>query len=160
MAATKDRMTIVFFSGTMDKAMAMLILASTAASMNMDVRVFFTFWGLNFLKKDRDFKKKNLLQKMMEFIMPSNRTKLPLSHMNMFGAGPEMMKRLMSSKRMASLDEMFDLAVEMGAKFYACSTSCGIMGLERDNMTNGVTDVVGATTFLEMAKDSRINLFI
>ena len=82
----KEKMTIIFFSGSLDKAMAMLILASTAASMGMDVSVFFTFWGLNFLKKKRSFSGKNILQKMMEFMMPANMNSLPLSDLNMIGS--------------------------------------------------------------------------
>ncbi len=156
----KEKMTIIFFSGSLDKAMAMLILASTAASMGMEVSVFFTFWGLNFLKKRKRFSGKNILQKMMEFMMPKNMGSLPLSDLNMLGAGANMMKMLMSKKKMPPLEDLFVMAKEMKVKFYACSTSCGIMGLDNDNMIDGVEDVVGATSFLGMAKDSKINLFI
>lgn len=156
----KEKMTIVFFSGSMDKAMAMLILASTAASMNMDVTVFFTFWGLNFLKKTKEYSKKNILQKMMEFMMPKNMSSLPLSDLNMLGGGAAMMKMLMEKKKMPSVAELFALAKEMKVKFYACSTSCGIMGLEKENMIEGVEGVVGATSFLVEAKEAKINLFI
>ena len=153
-------MTIVFFSGSMDKAMAMLILSATAASMDMEVSVFFTFWGLNFLKKSKDYSKKSILQKMMEFIMPKNMNSLPLSDLNMLGGGPAMMKKLMETKKMPTLDELFELSKEMKVKFYACSTSCGLMGLEKENMIDGVEGIVGATTFLGLAKEAKINLFI
>jgi len=156
----KEKMTIIFFSGNMDKAMAMLILSTTAASMGMDVSVFFTFWGLNFLKKTKDYSKKNILQKMMEFMTPKNRNSLPLSDLNMLGAGSTMMKILMEKKKMPSIDELFTLAKEMKVKFYACSTSCGIMGLDSNNMIDGVEGIVGATTFLADAKEAKINLFI
>ena len=156
----KDKMTIIFFSGSLDKAIAMLILSATGASMGMDVRVFFTFWGLNFLKKEKRFSGKNILQKMMEFIMPKNMNSLPLSDLNMAGAGANMMKKLMTSKKMPPLSELFALAREMKVKFYACSTSCGIMGLDKDNMIEGVEDIVGATSFLGEAKEAKINLFI
>jgi len=152
-------MTIIFFSGTMDKALAMLILATTAASMGMDVEVFFTFWGLNFLKKAKSFKNKNILQKMMEFMMPSSRNKLPLSSMNMLGAGPVMMKKLMMSKKMPSIEELFEMAKQFKVKLIACSTSCGIMGVGPENMIEGV-EIAGATTFLSKAKNAKINLFI
>ncbi len=155
----KDKMTIIFFSGTMDKALAMLILATTAASMGMDVKIFFTFWGLNFLKRSRSFKGKNILQKMMEFMMPSSRNKLPLSSLDMMGLGPVMMKKLMESKKMPSIDELFSLAKQFDVKVIACSTSCGIMGMELGNMIEGV-EVAGATTFLAEAKEAKINLFI
>jgi peroxiredoxin family protein len=156
----KDRMTIIFFSGTMDKAMAMLILASTAASMGMDVSVFFTFWGLNFLKKGKKYRQKNLLQKMLEFMTPASKETLPLSSLNMAGMGPWMMKKLMTSKKTASIDELFAIAKEFNVKLYACSTSCGIMGIDRDNMIEGVTDIVGAASFLREAQQAKINLFI
>ena len=155
----KDKMTIIFFSGTMDKALAMLILATTAASMNMDVEVFFTFWGLNFIKKGRSYKNKNIFQKMMEFMMPSGKNKLPLSALNMMGMGPAMMKQLMTSKKTASIDELFELARQFKVKLIACSTSCGIMGVDPENLIEGV-DIAGATTFLAEAKNSKINLFI
>ena len=156
----KDKMTIIFFSGSLDKAMAMLILSATAASMGMEVSVFFTFWGLNFLKKEKRFSGKNLLQKMMEFMMPKNMGSLPLSDLNMGGAGANMMKMLMLKKKMPPLSELFALARGMNVKFYACSTSCGIMGLDKDNMIEGVEDIVGATSFLADAKEAKINLFI
>lgn len=144
----------------MDKAMAMLILATTAASMGTEVSVFFTFWGLQFLKKDRSYARKNLLQKMMEFMLPRRKESLPLSAMNMAGMGPVMMKKLMASKNMPSLDDLFGMAREFKVRFYACSTSCGIMGLERENMIDGVTDVVGAAAFLSEAQQAGVNLFI
>lgn len=156
----KEKMTIIFFSGSLDKAMAMLILATTAASMGMEVSVFFTFWGLNFLKKKKSFAGKNILQKMMEFMTPKNMSSLPLSDLNMLGGGAEMMKALMAKKKMPPIEEMFALAKELKVKFYACSTSCGMMGLDKDNMVEGVEDVVGAASFLSEAKNAKINLFI
>jgi len=156
----KDKMTIIFFSGSMDKAMAMLILSSTAASMGMDVSVFFTFWGLNFLKKNRKYSKKNILQKMLEIMVPKNMNSLPLSDLNMFGAGSAMMKALMAKKNMPSIEELFAMAKEMKVKFYACSTSCGMMGLDKENMVDGVEGIVGAVSFLADAKEAKINLFI
>jgi peroxiredoxin family protein len=156
----KEKMTIIFFSGSLDKAMAMLILASTAASMGTEVSVFFTFWGLNFLKKNKKYSGKNFLQRMMEFMMPGSMRTLPLSDLNMLGAGSAMMKALMNSKKMPPLGELFAMARQMNVKFYACSTSCGIMGLDNDNMIDGVEGVVGAAAFLGMAKDAKVNLFI
>ena len=156
----KEKMTIIFFSGTMDKAIAMLILVTTAASMDMDVSVFFTFWGLNFLKKGRRFKGKNIMQRMLEFIVPKGKRNLPLTYFNMFGMGPWMMEKLMQKTKTPSIDELFKLAKELNVKFYACSTSCNVMGIEKDNLVDGVTDVVGAATFLKEAKEAKINLFI
>jgi len=156
----KDKMTIIFFSGTMDKAIAMLILATTAAAMDMEVKVFFTFWGLNFLKKGKNYKEKNILQRMMEFMMPSSKEKLPLSDMNMMGMGPVMMKKLMQSTKTPSLDEFFKMAKAFNVKIYACSTSCGIMGVDTSNMIDGVDGQMGAAAFLGEAQKSKINLFV
>lgn len=156
----KNAMTIIFFSGTLDKAIAMLILSTTAASLGMDVRVFCTFWGLNFLKRGRRYRRKSLSQKMMELVTPKNRNGLPLSQLNLAGAGPAMMKKLMRDTKTPSLDELYALAREVDVKFYACSTSCGAMGLNADNMIDGVEGIVGAATFLKEAQEASINLFI
>jgi peroxiredoxin family protein len=160
METPKEKMTIIFFSGTLDKALAMLILSTTAASLGMEVSVFFTFWGLNFLKKDTVYKKKNVLQKMMEFMTPKNMNSLPLSNMNMLGMGPVMMKKLMKSSKMPDIGELFKLAREFKVKFYPCSTSCGMMGVTKENMIEGAEAVVGAATFLKLANEAKINLFI
>ncbi len=156
----KDKMTIIFFSGTLDKAMATLILATTAASMGMEVSIFFTFWGLNFLKKKRSYKKKVFMQKMLEFMSSKGKNDLPLTNMNMFGLGPWMMKKLMKKKKAASIEELFLLAKQFNVKLFACSTSCSVMGVEKENMIDEVTDIVGAATFLAEAKEAKINLFI
>ena len=156
----KEKMTLVFFSGTLDKAIAMMFLATTAASMNMEVSVFFTFWGLSFLKKGKFYKGKGILQKMMEFMMPSSKAALPLTDMNMLGLGPVMMKKMMENTRTPSLEEFFKMAKTFGVKIYACSTSCGIMGIEKENMIDGVDGVLGAAAFLAEAQKAKINLFI
>jgi peroxiredoxin family protein len=156
----KDKMTIIFFSGTLDKAMAALILATTAASMGMEVSIFFTFWGLNFLKKTRRYKKKIVMQKMLEFMTAKDKNSLPLSQLNMFGLGPWMMKKLMKKKKVASIEELFLLAKQFNVKFLACSTSCSVIGIEKEDMIDEVTDIVGAATYLSEAKDAKINLFI
>lgn len=156
----KQKMTIVFFSGTMDKAIAMLILATTAASMNMEVSIFCTFWGLNFLKKGRTYTKKSLMQKMMEFMRGGGRNTLPLSDLNMLGAGPVMMKKLMEKTKTPTIDELLAIARQFKVKFYACSTSCGVMGIEKDNFIDGVEGIVGAPAFLKEASEANINFFI
>ena len=156
----KEKMSIIFFSGTLDKALAMLFLATTGASLGMEVNVFFTFWGLNFLRRGRILKKKNLLQKIFTLMLPSGKNKLPLTTMNMLGFGPEMMKILMQKTKTPSVEELFELAKQLGVKFYACSTTCSFMGLERADMIEEVSDVVGAAYFLQQAKESKINLFI
>jgi peroxiredoxin family protein len=124
----------------------------------MEVSIFFTFWGLSFLKKKKFsiFKPKLLLQKMFRFI---NRG-VPLSRFNFLGLGPLMMKILMKQTKMPSLEELMSLARQLNVKFLACTTSCGVMGIAKDDLIADVDDFVGAATFLAEAKDAKFNLFI
>jgi len=156
----KEKMTIIFFSGTMDKAVAALILATTAASMGMEVTVFFTFWGLGFLKKGRKFAGKNLFQRMLEIMLPKNRNSLPLTCFNMMGMGPWMMEKLMKQTRTPGIEELFGLAKELKVRLVPCSTSCGVMGADRENFIDGVEEPAGAAFYLKEAKEAKINLFI
>lgn len=156
----KDKMRIICFSGDMDKAFAVLTLASTAASMGMDVAIFFTFWGLSLVRKSRKLKGKNFLQKMMGIMMPVGLDSLKLSKMNMAGLGPFFMKLLMKKTKSPNLQDLFEAAKESGVKFYACSTSCSILGIEKSELLDCVEEIVGAATFLSEAKEAKISLFI
>lgn len=154
-----NKMTIILFSGEMDKAIAAFTLATTAAASGMDVTIFFTFWGLNLLKKSKFAitKSQNFLQKMFNIFSPST---LPTSKLNMLGLGPWMMKRLMKKTKMATLEELMKLARQLNVKYIACTTSCGILGLSKDNLVEDVDEFAGAATYLASARDSKINLFI
>ena len=156
----QEKMTLIMFSGELDKALAAFTLATTAAAAGMDVTIFFTFWGLNLLKKKKitTSKSQGLMQRTLNFM--NTGISLPLSRLNMFGAGPWMMKKLMKKKRMASLQDMMKLAKELNVKYVACTTSCGIMGLERNTLIREVDEFAGAATYLSNARESRINLFI
>ncbi|MEI7903961.1 MAG: DsrE/DsrF/DrsH-like family protein [Candidatus Firestonebacteria bacterium] len=159
--AEENKMTIILFSGEMDKALAAFTLATTAGSMGFKVTMFFTFWGLNVLKKGGLLAKKtNFLQKMFAFMNRGTKDSLPLSKFNFSGAGPAMMKLLMTQKKMASLPEMMKLAKELGVKFEACTTSCNIMGVDREALIDEVDEMVGAASYLGDAKNSNVNLFI
>ncbi|OGS44515.1 MAG: hypothetical protein A2539_01280 [Elusimicrobia bacterium RIFOXYD2_FULL_34_15] len=155
----KDKMTIVLFSGELDKAIAAFTLATTAAASNMDVSIFFTFWGLNILKKSRFTitRFQGPIQKMFNLMSTS---KLPLSRLNMFGLGPWMMKRLMKRTGMASLEDLMILAKQLKIKYIACTTSCGVLGLSKESLAGVVDEFAGASSYLNEAKDSKINLFI
>ncbi len=156
-----NKMTIILFSGEMDKALAAFTLATTAASMGIKVSIFFTFWGLSVLRKGGLLAKKaNLLQKMFGILNSGTKEKLPLTKFNFAGAGPEMMKMLMKQKKMASLPELFKLSRELGVKFIACTTSCNVMGLDREALVDEVDEMAGAATYLGEAKESNINLFV
>lgn len=155
----KDKMTIILFSGELDKAIAAFTLATTAAASDMDVSIFFTFWGLNILKKSKRTisKSQNVMQKMFNFMSTS---KLPISRLNMFGMGSWMMRRLMKKSKMASLEELMKLAKDLNVKYIACTTSCGVLGLSKENLIGGIEEFAGASTYLNEAKDSKVNLFI
>ncbi|MEK6645725.1 MAG: DsrE/DsrF/DrsH-like family protein [Candidatus Firestonebacteria bacterium] len=154
----KDKMTIILFSGELDKAIAAFTLATTAAASNMEVSIFFTFWGLNTLKKTTfvPAKPQMIMQKMLNFM---NRG-LPLSRLNMFGLGPWMMKKLMKKTKMASLEDLMKLAKQLNVKYIACTTSCSVMGLSKESLISDVNEFAGASTYLAEAKDAKVNLFI
>ncbi|MCX7785980.1 MAG: DsrE/DsrF/DrsH-like family protein [candidate division WOR-3 bacterium] len=155
----KDKMTIILFSGDFDKAIAAFTLATTAAASGMEVSIFFTYWGLNVLKRTTFTisKSQNFIQRLFNIISPA---KLPLSKLNMFGLGPWVMKKLMKKTKVASLEDLMKLAKELGVKYIACTTSCSVLGLDRKNLIDEIDEFAGASTYLAEAKDSKINLFI
>ncbi len=161
MSDEKPKMTLILFSGELDKALACFTLATTAAASGFEVTIFFTFWGLNVLKKGGiSAGKKNFLQKMFAFLNKGTSSKLPLTKFNFAGAGPEMMKMLMKQKKMASLPQMMKAAREMKVKYIACTTSCGIMGVDRTDLIDDVAEMAGAASYLAEAKNANVNLFI
>ena len=155
----KEKMTIILFSGELDKAIAAFTLATTAAASSMEVTIFFTFWGLNLLKKSRFTitKSQNIMQKMFNFMSTS---KLPITRLNMFGLGPWMMKKLMKKSNMASLEELMKIARQLNVKYIACTTSLGVLGLSKDTLVEEVDEFAGASTYLSKAIESKVNLFI
>jgi len=156
-----DKMTIIAFSGDLDKTLAAFILATTAASMGMQVSIFFTFWGLNIIKKNEGpIKSKGILRKMLNLMNRGGAKRLKLSKFNMAGLGTSMMKKFMKESNMPSVEEMIDMAKEMGVEFIACTTTCGVMGLDEDAFIPAVDKMAGAATYLNEARNSKINLFI
>ena len=159
--AEKEKLTIVVFSGELDRALAAFILATTGASMGMDVTMFFTFWGLNIIKKNKgSIKSKGLMKKMLNFMNRGGSSRLKLSRFNMLGLGTWMMKRLMKEVNMPSIDEFIAMAQEMGVKMVPCSTSCGVMGLSEAAFRPEVLSLAGAAYFLNAARESKVTLFI
>jgi peroxiredoxin family protein len=157
----KEKMTIVLFSGELDKALAAFILATTGASMGMDVSIYFTFWGLNVIKKSEGpIRSKGLMKRMLNFINRGGVEKLKLSRFHMFGLGTWMMKRLMKETNVPSIDEFVKMAHQMGVKMVPCSTSCGVMGLPEDAFREEVSSLAGAAFFLNEARQSKVSLFI
>jgi len=157
----KESMTIVVFSGEMDKALAAFTLANTAAAMGIDVTMFFTFWGLGIIKKGSLSRgSKSMLQWLMSIMRRGGAENLKLSQMNMAGIGKKAMKILMKKYNMPSILEAMALAKEQGVRFVACTTSMALMGLTEDDFTETVDEFAGAATYLGEASKSKINLFI
>ncbi len=158
----KEKLTIVMFSGDLDKALAGFILATTAASMGMEVSMFFTFWGLNIIKKNEgSIPSKGLMRKMLNFINRGGSKRLKLSRFNMLGLGTWMMKKLMREMNYPSIDEFITMAKDMGVKMIPCSTTCGVMGLPDEGaFRSEAGSLAGAAYFLNEARESKVALFI
>jgi len=151
---------MIMFSGDLDKAMAGLIIANGAAAMGDEVTMFFTFWGLNVLRKAQKIKvRKSFMEKMFGFMMPRGADKLGLSKMNMGGMGTLMMKGIMRKKRVSSLPELIESAQDLGVKFIACTMSMDVMGIKPEELIDGV-EFAGVATYLGEADEANVNLFI
>ncbi|MDF2520851.1 MAG: hypothetical protein K0R84_1479 [Clostridia bacterium] len=152
--------TMIMFSGDLDKAMASLIIANGAAAMGDDVTIFFTFWGLNVLRKAQKIKvKKAFMEKMFGFMMPRGVDKLGLSKMNFGGAGAVMMKSMMKKKNVNTLPQLLESAQAMGVKMIACTMSMDVMGIKEEEIIDGV-EFAGVATYLGEADNANVNLFI
>ena len=159
--AEKEKLTIAVLSGDLERALAAFMLAVTGASMGMEVSMFFTFWGLNIIKRNEgSIKSKGLMRKMLNFMNRGGSRRLKLSRFNMFGLGTWMMKRLMKDTNMPSIDEFIAMAHQMGVKLIACTTTCGVMGIPEDSFRSEVDSLTGAAYFLGEARQSKVTLFI
>lgn len=154
---TKNGATMVVFSGDLDKALASMIIASGAAAMGKEVTIFFTFWGLSILKKQKI--KKRGLAKMFDIMLPNGATSLPISQMNMMGLGSKMIQTVMKQKNVDSLPVMIEKASKLGVKFVACTMSMDIMGIDRSELFDFV-EYGGVATYLGDSEQSNLNLFI
>ncbi|KMT21076.1 CoA-disulfide reductase [Clostridium cylindrosporum] len=157
---TKDNKTMVVFSGDLDKAIASFIIANGAASMGKKVTMFFTFWGLNILRKHEKVSvKKGFMDSMFGLMMPRGSKKLKLSNMNMMGMGAKMIRMVMKNKNVTSLEDLIKLAMNNGVEIVACQMSMDVMGLKKDELIDGVK-IGGVGYYLGEAEDSNVNLFI
>ncbi len=156
-----EKVTLIMFSGDMDKALAAFNLAIGASSMGMEVSIFFTFWGLNLLKKNEGpIKSRGIMRKMLNYMNRGGSKRLPLSRFHMLGLGKWMMGKLMRELKSPSPQELLTLAHQSGVKFMACTTSMGIMGISKDALIPEVDSYAGVATYLAEAKEGRVNLFI
>jgi len=157
-----NKLSMIVFSGDLDKALASFIIATGATAMGMEVVMFFTFWGTPILRaSNKNVGGKDLMGTMFGTMLPKGVEQVKLSNMNMAGMGTAMMKSLMKKKNVASLGEMVALAEELGVKIYVCEMSMDLMGFKREEMIDYKDlDFAGVATFLEEARDSRVQLFI
>jgi peroxiredoxin family protein len=157
--AVDNRVTLVVFSGDFDRQLASLVIATGAAAMGMDVSIFYTFWGLSALKRERHLGGKTLKEKMFAVMTPDRIDKLPVSKMNFAGVGRAMLTSMMRDKDVTSIDELFALARELNVKMIACTLSMDVMGITREELIDGVA-LGGVATFLGDAARSKVALFI
>ena len=156
----KNAQTIVVFSNDLDKAMAAFIIANGAKASGKDVTLFFTFWGLNILRKDTAQKfEKSPIDKIFGFMMPKGSDGLTLSKMNMGGLGTMMMKHVMKSKNVSSLKELIEEAQKQGIKFIACQMSMDVMGIKQEELIDGV-EIGGVAKYIAESNNANSNLFI
>jgi peroxiredoxin family protein len=157
----KKGVTIVVFSGELDRALAAFNIANAAASMDLPVTMFFTFWGLNVIKKEEGkVGSGGWMKRMMNVLNRGGAKRLKLSRMNMGGMGTAMMKKLMAGHNIPSLREMIEMASGLGVRMVACTTSMALMGLSEEDFIPEVREFVGAATYVGDALDSEVNLFI
>ena len=158
--ATDKGKTFILFSDDLDKTLATFVLANGAAATGKKVTIFFTFWGLNAIKKEnKPSVKKDFYGKMFGMMLPSSSRKLKLSKMNMGGAGSKMMRYIMKSKGIESLESLREQAIENGVEFIACQMSMDVMGVKKEELLDNVT-IGGVATYMDRAEEANVNLFI
>ncbi|QUL56977.1 CoA-disulfide reductase [Paenibacillus tritici] len=159
-ALPSEGTTMIVFSGDLDKSIASFIIATGAAAMGKQVTMFFTFWGLNVLRRGQPPKvSKSGLDRMFGKMMPQGTRKLPLSRMNMGGLGAKLIRYTMGRKNVDSLEKLMQGALDAGVKLMACTMSMDIMGIKQEELIEGV-DFGGVASYLGAAEDSGVNLFI
>lgn len=156
----KKSKTLIVFSGDLDKTIASFIIANGARAMGNEVTMFFTFWGLNILRKPEKVEvKKNFIEKMFGIMMPRGTKELGLSRMNMAGMGAKMIRKVMKDKNIQSVEELMELAINSGIRIIACQMSMDVMGIKKEELFDGV-EIGGVATYLNAADESNVNLFV
>ena len=158
-ARASNRVTMVVFSGELDRVMSSLVLATGAAAMGMQVSMFFTFWGLSALRRTRVARSRHLLSKAFTLLTPAGLERMGVSRMNFGGVGAVMLRKMMKDKGVSTPEELFTAARESDVKLIACSMSMDVMGLSREDLIDGIS-IGGVATCLADATDSRVTLFI
>ena len=160
--APENKRAMVVFSGSLDKVLAALVIATGSVAMGMDAVLFFTFWGTPVLRdKNKTVKGKDFMGNMFGTMLPKGATDVHLSQMKMGGLGTAMMKSLMKKKNVASLEEMFALAEELGVRIVICEMSMDLMGFKREEMiAYKHLEFGGVAKFMEEASTSKVQLFV
>ena len=156
----KEKLSIVCFSGDFDRAVAAFTLATGAAATNREVTLFFTFWGLNIIKKrpGHRWTGQGIMARFFNFLM-GGRNNLPLSRLNFGGLSPKLMTRMMRGKNVATLEELFEAARALGVSFVACEMAMHILEVQKSDLIEDVQEIIGVSTFLDRSRDAKI-LFI
>jgi peroxiredoxin family protein len=158
---TPEQMTIIAFSGDLDKLWPTMILSSTAAANGMDVAVFYTFWGLfPLVKPDVRITGKDSMTKMLAGMNAPSFQGAKLSKLNMGGMGKWMMRKVAKKNNLQAPEELFAVAQDMGVQMWPCLMTMDLLGIQRDQMLDGLGEPVGAATALARMSKSSINLFI
>jgi peroxiredoxin family protein len=157
----EDRATIVVFSGDLDKVLASFVIATGAAAAGLETSMFFTFWGLCALKKEGAPAPgtRTLKEKMFAMMTPSGSKALGVSRMNFFGVGARMLRAMMQEKGIASLEELMDIAKDLGIKIIACTMSMDAMGVSKDELADNL-EYGGVATYMADACRSKVTLFV
>lgn len=156
----KDNKTLIVFSDDLDKALASFVIANGALASGKKVSIFFTFWGLNVIKKtNKPAVKKDFLGKMFGMMLPSSSKHLGLSKMNMGGLGSKMMRYIMKEKKIDTLESLMQQAIDNGIELIACSMSMDVMGIKQEELMDNIT-IGGVAAYLDRAENANVNLFI
>ena len=160
-AAPADRLSMVVFSGSLDRVLAAFLIATAAAASGMEVVMFFTFWGLGALRDPKKRVRKTLRERLFGAMLPAGTRALPLSQLNLGGLGPRLIRYIMAEQRVASLEEMIALAAELNVQIYACDMSRALLGIKMEELISYPhLGACGAATFVERAAGGKVSLFL
>ncbi|HEX9162428.1 MAG TPA: DsrE/DsrF/DrsH-like family protein [Thermoanaerobaculia bacterium] len=157
----EDKAAIIVFSGDLDRLLASLVLATGAAAAGLETTMFFTFWGLSALKKKGSLSLdgKSLKEKMFAMMTPASTESMGVSRLNFFGMGAKLLRTMMKEKDVTSVEEMMNMARELGVKRIACTMSMDVMGVEREELADDV-ELGGVAAFMAEASRARVSLFL